>query len=304
MRSFMPITPLAISTAAANWMRKVPRVSIQTHYRHGCDVHLKGCEETLFVSPPGYGIFPMHLILRRHDFDALTMLPVGTPLYFGNIVEKGAAGMDGACIVITPNVRTITTFLPENKVSKFSSSGLAHALHAIHQLLDPAAPTGLDAPLNETLDPQWRWRAAFACSEDQKSRSSHVQSVRALLGRGQGATPAGDDMLLGALALQRALLPSPSPLMRTLAALNDGLPERTTATSVAYLRWAQHGHFGSHLLSLIRDIRDGQSAERIVRRARRVARHGASSGHDTLLGIVLAGRALLESVPPAAAGGI
>jgi hypothetical protein len=113
------------------------------------------------------------------------------------------------------------------------------------------------------------------------------QALLALIGRGAGSTPAGDDFLIGMLAQAWAGVGEQAPLVALLRALDDRLPQLTTSASVSYLRAATRGEFGSHLTILVRSLAHVPRA-RALALAARVAGHGVSSGLDTLAGFVAA----------------
>ncbi|MFQ5854989.1 MAG: DUF2877 domain-containing protein [Anaerolineae bacterium] len=107
-------------------------------------------------------------------------------------------------------------------------------------------------------------------------------AVRALLGFGEGLTPAGDDCLLGVLAARRML-------GRPAGALEDTIRRsvsRTTVLSAAFLRTACDGQFAGHWHRL-RDALDGGDAAEIAGAVRHILAHGATSGADALVGWVV-----------------
>lgn len=105
-----------------------------------------------------------------------------------------------------------------------------------------------------------------------------------LVGRGEGATPSGDDLLIGIMAAAElrgyALAPMAIPLFAWLSAM----PGVTTEISRSYLVHALQGHFSLPLNRLRRQLASG------VAQAAHFAefcRHGHTSGVDTLTGMAL-----------------
>jgi hypothetical protein len=119
-------------------------------------------------------------------------------------------------------------------------------------------------------------------------------AAMALLGRGPGLTPAGDDVLAGTLAALRVLGPSLSePVAGRVAATADRLSaavlgparERTTALSAQLLAYADRGAVALPVADVLRAVA-GRGA--LVASAARLARVGHTSGSDLLIGIALA----------------
>jgi len=112
----------------------------------------------------------------------------------------------------------------------------------------------------------------------------------ALIGLGEGLTPAGDDCVLGALAALHRLAPD------RLAGhggqcdrVADAARRRTTDIARDFLLEALDGRFAEPVLALLA----AASGDDAGRAARRLASAGATSGADTLCGIRLAFRALV-----------
>lgn len=111
----------------------------------------------------------------------------------------------------------------------------------------------------------------------------------ALIGFGEGLTPAGDDCVLGALAAVQRLSPG---WLAADAEQRDRLAEaarnRTTDLARDFLLEALDGRFAEPVLALLTALSD-DLAENAVGR---LLSMGATSGADTLCGIRLACRAL------------
>jgi hypothetical protein len=123
-------------------------------------------------------------------------------------------------------------------------------------------------------------------------RAGEVEAaVAKLAGRGEGLTPAGDDVLAGyaawrwAAANPKALgylhLKVSVPLMSGLAA------GRASPIGLAYLRCAERGELPDVAARVVAAIRAGD-AELARRRARALSRWGASSGAAMLWGVASA----------------
>jgi hypothetical protein len=110
--------------------------------------------------------------------------------------------------------------------------------------------------------------------------------VEALVGRGQGLTPSGDDLLVGALAFLARR--SPTATRERLAAAISGRLDSTTTASRHYLAEAIAGRF-SEPLALLADAIDAARPLLPVAAATRAALAvGASSGADGARGLLTA----------------
>ncbi|HEY8198143.1 MAG TPA: DUF2877 domain-containing protein [Candidatus Limnocylindrales bacterium] len=115
------------------------------------------------------------------------------------------------------------------------------------------------------------------------------RASQTLIGRGPGLTPSGDDVLVG---FNAAMAAADHPLARA-AALRIAVTARGRTTDVAqsYHDAAARGAYAEHLHDVIQALVavDGDTLEPAI--ARMLA-WGATSGADTLLGILLASDAL------------
>ena len=112
-----------------------------------------------------------------------------------------------------------------------------------------------------------------------------------LIGWGEGLTPAGDDVLVGLLAGLDAFALGDARRLRFRAALASavvaGLP-RTTPIAAHYLRLAAGGHYSEPLVDLRNALAcepDWQAVDMCLQRALDV---GATSGADTVSGLLAA----------------
>jgi hypothetical protein len=134
-------------------------------------------------------------------------------------------------------------------------------------------------------------RALRALCRGIEARDARLfaDAARALVGFGEGLTPAGDDCVLGALAAIHRLAPR---WLAAHAAEREGIAEaarsRTTDLARDFLLEALDGRFAEPVLAVL----SAASDERAAAAAGRVLSMGATSGADTLCGIRLACRSL------------
>jgi hypothetical protein len=134
------------------------------------------------------------------------------------------------------------------------------------------------APLVATHDPELRDRSAYLHSQLAFS-TDLLPAVTALVGCGKGATPAGDDVLVGTLAGLR--LTGNQVLADQLATTLRPLLYRTTRSSCQDLTAAIEGRFCERLHRLIASA----TRDDVATASRNLATWGTSSGYDTTVGL-------------------
>jgi hypothetical protein len=207
------------------------------------------------------------------------------------VLGRGALTVDGVQLPVQrwwdPYVRIGS--------SRLDAAGVA----VVTAMLRSAAGSGR-APANRgagTSDSAAAGSAGSAALAEVLRAGDHAgvaAAATALLGRGPGLTPAGDDVLAGTLATLRVLGPSRPPAVAArLAATADALagavlsvaPQRTTALSAQLLEHADRGAVALPVADVLRAVA-GRGG--LVAAAARLARVGHTSGGDLLTGIALA----------------
>ena len=117
-------------------------------------------------------------------------------------------------------------------------------------------------------------------------------AVRRTIGCGPGLTPAGDDVLVGILAVLTAAGREPVAA-RLRAALAPALPA-TSEISRALLGQASRGHVSRPVRELAGTVLSGRAAAASAQARAAVLATGATSGGDTCAGLVAACRLLLS----------
>jgi hypothetical protein len=144
----------------------------------------------------------------------------------------------------------------------------------------------------------WTLADAVAGALASGDRRDLDDAVRRTIGRGPGLTPAGDDVLVGILAVLTApgVPAGREPFAARLrAALVPALPA-TTEISRALLAQASHGHVSRPVWELVGTVLSGRAAAASARARPDVLSTGATSGGDTCAGLVAAGRLLSRSL--------
>jgi hypothetical protein len=146
----------------------------------------------------------------------------------------------------------------------------------------PHAPS-LDSPRGTTAC------RALADGIGRADAARLVEGARALLGLGEGLTPAGDDCLVGALAvLHHARAVWPGEISGLGPAIAQAARERTTTIGGEFVRYALEGSFSEPVLAVLR----ARSRDQLARAAAGLLALGATSGADTIHGMRLASVAL------------
>ena len=145
------------------------------------------------------------------------------------------------------------------------------------------------------------WPESAQMAEDVRAALPEPAALAAALarvvGRGPGATPAGDDVLVGILAVLGSPYAGAAGAEAAAALGRSMLPLLPTTTEVSghLLRQAAHGQFGRDLhelvTALIGDPAPGQLRESI----RHVIETGATSGADMCEGLLAFAPAFLSS---------
>ena len=133
---------------------------------------------------------------------------------------------------------------------------------------------------------------------DATSPEDLIDASVALLGRGPGLTPEGDDVLAGALAAIRTLgtalgsRPALAMLDEAEGALVDAANRRTTTFSAALIRCAMRGEVAAPAGGLLRALAGRGDVDPNHRDLQRV---GHTSGPALAAGIVLGAQSLIEA---------
>jgi hypothetical protein len=154
----------------------------------------------------------------------------------------------------------------------------------------PSAADALRSPHGRALTRR------FAESLARDDRAGFAVAATALVGLGAGLTPAGDDCVVGALAVIHRVGHSLVADADVARRLRDAAWTRTTDVGREFLLHAIDGAFAESVLDAV----SGEEA-RAARGLLALMAQGASSGADTWHGLRLAARALGQR---AAAGGV
>jgi hypothetical protein len=200
----------------------------------------------------------------------------------GSRVEVG----DGGVRVGQRRIRVTRWFDPRPVLPAVDPTDLDRRARATSRLVAAADP-----PLETGLEPGVR---TFAAALVARSSAGVDTAARGLLGRGPGLTPAGDDLLAGALATWVLLGGRLAGLDGAIAALLDRAERATTAVSASLLRHAAVGEVADPAAVFLRALA-GRGEARWA--ATRLLAVGATSGRDLAVGILAGVDAHLATHP-------
>jgi hypothetical protein len=164
-----------------------------------------------------------------------------------------------------------------------SARGPAPALSVLLAEPWPTHAPALSSGLGATA------RARLAAGIHRRDPDTFIAGACALLGLGEGLTPAGDDCVVGALAVIHRFAPAwlaAHPQIR--ATVGQTAASATTAIAREFVAHAAAGHFAE----LVIDVLTAESVTDVGHSAARLARTGATSGADTVAEMRLALAAL------------
>lgn len=177
-------------------------------------------------------------------------------------------------------------------------SGKGELVPLLGACLDPFHAARAD----EEIPTAWHELRLLAGALAEGDGPALAAAARPMLGRGQGLTPAWDDLLLGFMAIAWFVEPAlPRPTQRALHALMGALaqaaPQRTTAISANYLILAADGGWSERLSAATLALLTATGPS-LVAPLQRLLAFGHSSGHDTAVGLTLGGATILHLIEP------
>ncbi|HXZ03277.1 MAG TPA: DUF2877 domain-containing protein [Ktedonobacteraceae bacterium] len=186
---------------------------------------------------------------------------------------------------VAKHTRLLTQFLAKKQLQ----DGLAPLVEVLfHKQSLQETPLLHMAMPKLRLLAQASWRQNIAGIEE---------ATRGLAGLGPGLTPSGDDVLCGFAAIMKLLSPqlsSDSQSRKHIASIIATVAKpRTTNVSAVLLEHASRGEVAEQFGSLLLTLRlPAEECKTVLKAADRAQAFGASSGGDTLLGMLLGLRAL------------
>jgi Protein of unknown function (DUF2877) len=227
------------------------------------------------------------------------------PHLFREILPQGAPARSEGAVLYFPehglNIELggVTSWLDDTILPPDRMPDLARAVHDVTELLRRQNMYGLSLLYTEglglpsmALNTALRRTAATAATNLEAAAREGDAAValaaaRPLLGLGPGLTPSGDDFLVGFLAGLRSLPGRTIKREHFLCQFGNELGKlAATATNEVARTFVTHagqGHFTESIVSLGRALAHGSG---LTFAAQALLSFGASSGADTLVGII------------------
>ena len=262
-------------------------------------VNVETAAGLLTLATPATGGIPNGVLLALDDLRSLDLRPGLAVTATGAELSVPARGL---VIDLAGAARWSPRFPrtrahPSDAVARWRSRA-DHAWHVARRL----APRGGLRPLlwPDTTAPRdrirvddfaatWTARARWqldvlADGLTRRDRSGAALAAGGLVGLGDGATPSGDDALVG---MEAALHAIGDPLAGFSGAALDDVEERTTIVAATFLRAAARGEFAERMHHLVLALL-GPDEDATARAIERAVAWGATSGTDGLVGVLRA----------------
>jgi hypothetical protein len=198
--------------------------------------------------------------------------PIAAP-FSAALTSWGADFAGGALALDLGGARRVDlTVRPARNGAEVACTVIRDALAAIPGLRGAA---GLDSARGRAA------RVALSRAVQRRDAADFLDAARALIGLGEGLTPAGDDFLVGSLAILHRLTDGWPGSAAVAPALTAHAVHASTTVGAAFLRHAVAGQFSEPL----RDLAMAKTPSAARAAAATLARMGATSGADTLAGM-------------------
>ena len=135
--------------------------------------------------------------------------------------------------------------------------------------------------------------------KDIEAGKTETENYEYFLGRGEGLTPAGDDFIIGIMAVMKFFKNQKAEKLKK--ALMQDIYMKTTDISAEYLYYATFSYFSLNITEfckklLLNNINDEEEKKALYESYGNLVKNGHTSGVDTLMGILLYSTAVLKTV--------
>ena len=261
------LVPWRMSGPARALLGKTGSWRIVTRYHSG--LLLQKGKELLFVGTDKTSSGPFNIQLSESQFDVLCK--------FGdNVICKGDGVLHfGSVSLVTTNTPLYTTRAPvlDARQKAFLKSCLADYLS------ESETTTGFGSAPFTLIASLFQKFPAISGTKTKRRQSPFYLFVEYLVGHGQGATPSGDDFLVGMMAVHD------EPVFQNEVVRQALLKDATVLVSQGYYRAASDRHFDETVVLLMESAMRNDRKQ-LYRLCDRIKGFGHSSGIDLLTGIL------------------
>lgn len=265
-------------------------VNGRVHSRFSNGFNLKFGDSLIFIGNKKNGLLPFGIHLREEDtLHAVSSVNNGDAVTW--IEKTQSIDLPGVAIKLE-NAKCFNNELAALKGTEvFNDSFERFSM----ELTAVENSTGLDISIREFFtkytagETEWQVAESYVIRlmEAAKSDDGRLteEILRYFLGRGQGLTPSGDDLIVGLLAWD-AVCPVLSTTFHEKVSELIEAESITTDVAKEYLRYALKQEYSSTVSEMVNVLSTG-NAERFEKVFHDLLGVGHSSGLDTLLGILI-----------------
>ncbi|MBC1435339.1 carbamate kinase [Listeria rocourtiae] len=257
----MPIIKaLSMAQNVANLLANRKAWRVHSIFTNGFNLECE--EERIFIGTAKNGRLPFAIQLTHNDVSALI-----ATIQINEVFQFDAG------ILFHPNFQIKLVGI-EQYICKREKADI----HPSPLSLTTEKKTGLDISISEWLmQPKTHDLAKAIKSTDAVFIE---QTLRYFIGRGNGLTPSGDDMLVGILLIGKVSVPFKAVLTKLIET-----EILTTDISLTYLKYALQDEFSELLIALYKAFQTGAETKKIIEQ---IYQSGHTSGIDTIAGVALA----------------
>ncbi len=269
---------------------------VHSRFSNGFNIKMK--DSLVFIGNTKNGLLPFGIHLQGEDtFRAVSSVKNGEPVLWNSATNSIEFSELAISLEKGKSFKNELIPLKSREIFKDRFEQFCSQLKQIE------SRTGLDVSINEFVN---RYKAAgeknwhgvelyllklmeAAMSDDEMSIE---EALRYFLGRGQGLTPSGDDMIVGLLAVDAVSSFLSDGFYQKVSELIEG-ESVTTDVAKEYLRYALKQEYSSTISDVVNALAGGNTSdfEKVFHDLIGV---GHSSGLDTAFGILI-GMLVLEN---------
>lgn len=270
----MNIWAVSCGMLANEYLATGKQLNLHSKFKHGCNLSI--APHLVYIGDVTKGEVPFGIQLKSDDWllvaNQLAINPDITCRHHNRLI----IGEINIELPVKPNIQSQLDVFSEDEQSQIKRN----ALNISKQLSKYIKMNGLD--FNQELTGEIKW---------PKSETELRLFFKYYLGRGQGLTPAGDDFIIGILAIE-AVMPFLFPRFNEILVELLRL-EVTTSVSENYLKAACQGHFSPVVCHLMESLKKADVVS-LSFYVEKLAQSGSTSGSDTIVGLIVAILANIE----------